>query len=1268
MRKHLLTTSSKSSESKWTSVPYLALFFIWSLCSLAFSSANAQCTLACTGTYSVSLNQSGEALINPASLLIDPDCDPNDFTVNIYWNSQNIGNLLNCSHIGYVLEAKVVNNVSGNFCWSNVEVMDYAYPQISCTDTVITCNLNPTPEVAGYPTATDNCSVFSNNDFTYSDTYVNLPCTSIQDGINITARIERKWWVSDAGGLTDTCVQNIYLRRASLDDVVFPENRDGLQQPFLDCSQSPLDLSLTGKPTIFGAEVVNDDACELTVSYSDLTLNSCGNNTYNIIRTWTAADWCTGVIITHGQIIKVKDTTAPEIFCPSDFTVSASVISCGATVLLPTATATDDCSDFEISVSWQYGSGTGPFYNVPVGTHQVTYSAEDDCGNISNCQIQVTVVDDIAPVNICKTALSINISTGGSATVPAITFDDGSFDNCQIDNYQAKRSGMPFGAFVTFDCADVSNGPISVTFRIFDTSGNYNDCIATVTVHDNIPALISCPSEVTLECTDDVSNITLTGEPTVFDNCGIDTLFYTDEENINNCGIGNVTRTWIVIDVAGHSTSCTQNIIIEDNTPVDVSFPANFSSSECGIIETNPTAAGEPIITGDDCESIDYTYTDDVFNTAAPACYTILRNWVVIDWCTYVPNSGSTDGYYTHTQVITITDDVAPVLSVPTSQTAFSQATDCGSDFIIVESATAIDCNPNVVITNDSPYAISGGANASGSYPIGVYNITFTANDDCGNVTTETMELTVEDGLGPTAICLSGLSVSLNSNSIFTLEPEMINYGSYDNCTAPENLLLTVSPSVFDCTSVGDQSVTLTVKDESGNISTCTTIVEVQDNQNFCGQNYELSGLVLTPQGVPMSDAEVQIIGAEETTLVYTDENGIYSFNGAEEGETFEVQPYNNKNSTNGVSSWDLVLMGKHILEISPITDPYKLIAADVNHSGGISTFDMVLLKKLILNVDTTFKNNTSWRFIDANFVFPNTSNPFSSYFPESIFIESLTSDQASLDFMAVKIGDVNGNANPNSFLEIEERDAKSALVFEFENKEFKEDELVEIVFKAKTSCDLMAYQFTIELDTNLLEYVEIVSSDDLKQSKVGKDDFGFSQLKKGLITTQWANFHEERLGDETEFFRLRCTAKSVGLLREALRIHSNVTEAIAYANNQIDEVEELKVLHYFQDEISIVSENSDVVDEIEASISNYPNPFKSYTNIMITSSEEGSAKMELIDRNGRLLKSVMVDLKLGENSIYLDRSDCPFTGVYFCQVLLPDSELILSKKLMVVD
>jgi len=122
------------------------------------------------------------------------------------------------------------------------------------------------------------------------------------------------------------------------------------------------------------------------------------------------------------------------------------------------------------------------------------------------------------------------------------------------------------------------------------------------------------------------------------------------------------------------------------------------------------------------------------------------------------------------------------------------------------------------------------------------------------------------------------------------------------------------------------------------------------------------------------------------------------------------VYPAKDDNPLNGVTTYDLVLISKHILVIEPLDSPYKIIAADANKSGHVSSIDIVELRKLILGIYVDLPNNDSYRFIDKSFQFPNPANPFQTTFPEwvQVTIPPLGTIAA---FKGVKIGDVNNTA-----------------------------------------------------------------------------------------------------------------------------------------------------------------------------------------------------------------------------------------------------------------
>lgn len=119
-----------------------------------------------------------------------------------------------------------------------------------------------------------------------------------------------------------------------------------------------------------------------------------------------------------------------------------------------------------------------------------------------------------------------------------------------------------------------------------------------------------------------------------------------------------------------------------------------------------------------------------------------------------------------------------------------------------------------------------------GPYPPGAYTVFLTVSD--GSLSNSCFtEVIVEDKTTPTAICVSGLSVSLGSDGTITIFPEDLDAGSFDNCDLSYSV--TDGPTTFSCADVGDIfELTLTVEDEGGNANSCVSMVNVFDTDEVC--------------------------------------------------------------------------------------------------------------------------------------------------------------------------------------------------------------------------------------------------------------------------------------------------------------------------------------------------------------------------------------------------------------------------------------------------
>jgi hypothetical protein len=87
--------------------------------------------------------------------------------------------------------------------------------------------------------------------------------------------------------------------------------------------------------------------------------------------------------------------------------------------------------------------------------------------------------------------------------------------------------------------------------------------------------------------------------------------------------------------------------------------------------------------------------------------------------------------------------------------------------------------------------------------------------------------LTNVDNIPPVAICAEGIVLELDEYGFAFLTVEMIDNGSYDNDAIAE---IYIDKTDFYCENLGENIVILTVVDVSGNTSTCSTTVYVQDN------------------------------------------------------------------------------------------------------------------------------------------------------------------------------------------------------------------------------------------------------------------------------------------------------------------------------------------------------------------------------------------------------------------------------------------------------
>lgn len=274
----------------------------------------------------------------------------------------------------------------------------------------------------------------------------------------------------------------------------------------------------------------------------------------------------------------------------------------------------------------------------------------------------------------------------------------------------------------------------------------------------------------------------------------------------------------------------------------------------------------------------------------------------------------------------------------------------------------------------------------------------------------------------PAVNCLNGIALNLAPNGVLTIMADDLDAGTTDDCTDVANLLFSFSQDVgdqirsFNCEDKGTIDLELWVTDEAGNQDFCTTFIGLEDAFNACNGggttgNF-LAGCITNNVGIPVENVNICLFVEPLTEpLLETQVDGCYNLQLPDsEGVNGQIQAKKEDSARNGVTTFDAVLARKHILNLTPFSSPYQYIAADVNGSGSVTTFDLVIMRKVILSIQDTFNNNIpNWHFIPADYEFSDPSNPLADDIPTSI---DFGNGVNTIDFIAVKTGDVNGSAD----------------------------------------------------------------------------------------------------------------------------------------------------------------------------------------------------------------------------------------------------------------
>jgi len=181
---------------------------------------------------------------------------------------------------------------------------------------------------------------------------------------------------------------------------------------------------------------------------------------------------------------------------------------------------------------------------------------------------------------------------------------------------------------------------------------------------------------------------------------------------------------------------------------------------------------------------------------------------------------------------------------------------------------------------------------------------------------------------------------------------------------------------------------------------------------NLFSQNISISGTIKNTVDRPICDVEVYLLsGGNIVKSIMADDNGNYIFEDLVGGRNYEIQVSKEGEELNGMSTFDIVLIKKHILGEEEITNPFLLYSGDINGNLSLDVQDLVLYRRFVIGIDDQL-SAPSWQFFNRDITFNDPLNPWQTTNVRTRTYENLTTSITDANFIGSKTGDIDDSAN----------------------------------------------------------------------------------------------------------------------------------------------------------------------------------------------------------------------------------------------------------------
>ena len=845
---------------------------------------NTDPTITFVANPSVDLNANGSATLT-SSMLISSSYD-NCGIDNIAFSPSTV----DCDDVASGATVVVTaTDFNGNTATYNVTVAvnDVTAPSLSVIGSAYSVVLDASGagsvNASDLASATDNCSATP----TLSVSPSSFTCS---DAGSVTVTIT----ATDDSGNSSTATKTISV----VDNAA----------PAITVSNTTLALDGNGVVTLPSTTATAADNCtstpNVTYSQTTFTCSDLGANTVTV----TAAD-ANGNVATQTFTVTVEDNIAPTVTMLSTFADVALDANGAASISINNlaSNVSDNCGTPTLTIT------PNTFSCSELGGNTVTVTATDASGNTTTQQATITVVDNTAPsITAVSGSVTVVLDASGSATIATSDVVSSTADNCTSTPTVSITPNV-------FGCADLGSNTVTITAT--DASGNTSTATKAITVVDNAaPSIVASNTTITLDANGVAVLPNATASAT--DNCSAAPSIAYSQTTFTCADLGANTVTITATDASGNAATSTITVTVDDNIApsittlssiADVALNANGAAS----ISMNDVVSSVT----DNCGAPTVTITPNTFGcgdlgtntvtiTAADASGNSTTSQVTL---TVVDNSAPSIATVSGT--VTVVLDANGAGSVAQSDVVASVTDNCTASPTVTLSATSFDCSD-----------------------LGSNTITITATDASGNVKTATKTVTVVDNTAPTITAPASITLTLGSSGVVSLP--LNTASTADNCSGAPSL--TYSSTSFSCSDVGSNTITVTSVDASGNSSTATMTVIVQDN---AAPSLALSSapvtLVLDANGSASLSTAQLVSSATDNCSSVTLNVSPSSFGCSDLGANTVTVTATDASGNTTTATASVTVADQTAPAIATVTSAVT-VYLDANGSGSISTSDVV--------------------------------------------------------------------------------------------------------------------------------------------------------------------------------------------------------------------------------------------------------------------------------------------------------------------------------------